>query len=40
LDPSLAIREWVAGRIRPIFLSVSTSVCGMLPLVLFPGAGP
>jgi HAE1 family hydrophobic/amphiphilic exporter-1 len=39
MDPSLAIRESVAGRIRPIFMSVSTSVCGMLPLVLFPGAG-
>jgi len=25
--------------VRPIFMSVSTSVCGMLPLVLFPGAG-
>jgi HAE1 family hydrophobic/amphiphilic exporter-1 len=25
--------------IRPIFMSVSTSVCGMLPLILFPGAG-
>ena len=24
---------------RPIFMSVTTSVCGMLPLVLFPGAG-
>ena len=24
---------------RPIFMSVSTSVLGMLPLVLFPGAG-
>lgn len=34
-----AIREAVKNRIRPIFMSVSTSVCGMLPLVLFPGAG-
>ena len=34
-----AIRESVRTRIRPIFMSVSTSVCGMLPLVLFPGAG-
>ncbi len=34
-----AIREAVGNRIRPIFMSVSTSVCGMLPLVLFPGAG-
>ena len=37
--PNLAIREAVANRMRPIFMSVSTSVCGMLPLVLFPGAG-
>jgi len=29
----------VGNRVRPIFMSVSTSVCGMLPLVLFPGAG-
>jgi len=29
----------VRNRMRPIFMSVSTSVCGMLPLVLFPGAG-
>jgi len=34
-----AIRESVSNRIRPIFMSVSTSVMGMLPLVLFPGAG-
>ncbi|MFQ5525691.1 MAG: efflux RND transporter permease subunit [Thermoanaerobaculia bacterium] len=34
-----AIRDAVANRIRPIFMSVSTSVCGMLPLILFPGAG-
>ncbi|HET9481513.1 MAG TPA: efflux RND transporter permease subunit [Candidatus Polarisedimenticolia bacterium] len=34
-----AIRESVSNRIRPIFMSVSTSVVGMLPLVLFPGAG-
>ena len=34
-----AIRESVQTRIRPIFMSVSTSVLGMMPLVLFPGAG-
>ncbi len=34
-----AIRESVRTRVRPIFMSVSTSVFGMLPLVLFPGAG-
>ena len=39
MAPREAIRESVANRMRPIFMSVSTSVCGMLPLVLFPGAG-
>ena len=39
MAPTDAIRESTRGRIRPIFMSVSTSLCGMLPLVLFPGAG-
>ncbi len=39
LEPREAIREAVRNRIRPIFMSVSTSVFGMLPLILFPGAG-
>jgi HAE1 family hydrophobic/amphiphilic exporter-1 len=34
-----AILEATRNRIRPIFMSTLTSVCGMLPLVLFPGAG-
>ena len=34
-----AIRESVRTRIRPIFMSVGTSVLGMMPSVLFPGAG-
>jgi len=34
-----AIREATRIRVRPIFMSVGTSICGMLPLVLFPGAG-
>ncbi|USN99330.1 MAG: efflux RND transporter permease subunit [Phycisphaeraceae bacterium] len=34
-----AVRESVRTRIRPIFMSVLTSVGGMLPLVLYPGAG-
>ena len=34
-----AIRDAVASRVRPIFMSVITSIFGMLPLVLFPGAG-
>jgi HAE1 family hydrophobic/amphiphilic exporter-1 len=37
--PRDAIRQSVRTRIRPIFMSALTSVMGMLPLVLFPGAG-
>ena len=39
LEPREAISESVRTRIRPIFMSALTSVMGMLPLVLFPGAG-
>ncbi|HKZ53794.1 MAG TPA: efflux RND transporter permease subunit [Candidatus Acidoferrales bacterium] len=39
LSPRDAIRESVSNRIRPIFMTVGTTVFGMLPLVLFPGAG-
>ncbi len=34
-----AIVEATRNRVRPIFMSTLTSVCGMLPLVLIPGAG-
>jgi HAE1 family hydrophobic/amphiphilic exporter-1 len=34
-----AIQESVRTRIRPIYMSAITSVFGMLPLVLTPGAG-
>lgn len=34
-----ALLEATRNRIRPIFMSTLTSVFGMLPLVLFPGAG-
>ncbi|HXV75939.1 MAG TPA: efflux RND transporter permease subunit [Candidatus Polarisedimenticolaceae bacterium] len=34
-----AIPEAVRTRVRPIFMSTATSIFGMLPLVLFPGAG-
>lgn len=34
-----AITESVRSRIRPIYMSSITTVFGMLPLVLFPGAG-
>ncbi len=34
-----AIIEATRSRIRPIFMSTLTSIFGMMPLVLFPGAG-
>ncbi len=34
-----AIREATNNRIRPIFMSTLTSIFGMFPLVVFPGAG-
>ena len=34
-----AVTESVRGRIRPIFMSTMTTVLGMMPLVLLPGAG-
>lgn len=34
-----AIAEATRNRIRPIFMSTLTSIFGMLPLVVFPGAG-
>jgi HAE1 family hydrophobic/amphiphilic exporter-1 len=39
MAPKDAIPEAVRTRVRPIFMSTATSVFGMLPLVLFPGAG-
>lgn len=39
MTPTDAILEATRNRIRPIFMSTLTSVFGMLPLVLFPGAG-
>ncbi|MEM9064369.1 MAG: efflux RND transporter permease subunit [Planctomycetota bacterium] len=39
LAPADAIAMSVKTRIRPIMMSSMTSVGGMLPLVLFPGAG-
>ena len=39
MDPRKAIRESTRNRIRPIFMSVLTSVFGMLPLVIFAGTG-
>jgi HAE1 family hydrophobic/amphiphilic exporter-1 len=37
--PREAIVESVRTRIRPIFMTTVTTVLGLLPLVLFPGAG-
>lgn len=34
-----AIKEAVRIRIRPIYMSTTTSIFGMVPLVFFPGAG-
>ncbi|MCH7224990.1 efflux RND transporter permease subunit [Haloferula sp. A504] len=39
LDPQSAVVESVRSRVRPILMSTLTSVGGMLPLVLMPGAG-
>jgi HAE1 family hydrophobic/amphiphilic exporter-1 len=39
MESHAALRESVRTRVRPISMSVGTSVFGMLPLVLFPGAG-
>ncbi len=34
-----AVREAVAARLRPIAMSTITTICGLAPLVLIPGAG-
>lgn len=39
MSPREAVPESVRTRIRPIFITTSTTVLGLLPLVLFPGAG-
>ncbi|HEV8034872.1 efflux RND transporter permease subunit [Yoonia sp.] len=39
MEPVDAIEEATRNRIRPIFMSTLTSIMGMLPLVIFPGAG-
>jgi len=39
MDAQMAIKEAVRIRIRPIFMSTTTSIFGMVPLVFFPGAG-
>jgi len=39
LEPTEAILEAVRSRVRPIFMTTLTTVLGLLPLVLVPGAG-
>ena len=39
MESGAAIIEATRNRIRPIFMSTLTSILGMLPLVVFPGAG-
>jgi HAE1 family hydrophobic/amphiphilic exporter-1 len=39
MGPQRAILESVRSRIRPIFMTTLTSVGGITPLVVFPGAG-
>ena len=39
LSPVDAVRSSVQSRIRPIFMTTITTVLGLLPLVMFPGAG-
>jgi HAE1 family hydrophobic/amphiphilic exporter-1 len=38
-EATAAILEAVRSRVRPIFMTTFTTVLGLLPLVLFPGAG-
>jgi HAE1 family hydrophobic/amphiphilic exporter-1 len=39
IEPAEAVLEAVRSRVRPIFMTTLTTVLGLLPLVLFPGAG-
>jgi HAE1 family hydrophobic/amphiphilic exporter-1 len=39
MDYREAVLESTRSRLRPIYMSAITSICGMLPLVLIPGAG-
>ncbi|MEK9924868.1 MAG: efflux RND transporter permease subunit, partial [Alphaproteobacteria bacterium] len=39
MDVGEAIIEATRNRIRPIFMSTMTSLFGLVPLVIFPGAG-
>lgn len=39
MNPVEAVREAVEARLRPIAMSTITTLCGLAPLVLIPGAG-
>ena len=39
MDASAAVKEAVEARLRPIAMSTITTICGLAPLVLIPGAG-
>lgn len=39
MSPRQAVPESVKTRIRPIFITTNTTILGLLPLVVFPGAG-
>ena len=39
MEPAESILEAIRTRIRPIFMTTTTTVFGLAPLVLFPGAG-
>jgi multidrug efflux pump subunit AcrB len=39
MDPVAAVQEAVEARLRPIAMSTITTLCGLAPLVLIPGAG-
>jgi multidrug efflux pump subunit AcrB len=39
MDPRDAVAEAVEARLRPIAMSTITTLCGLAPLVLIPGAG-
>ena len=39
MDISEAVIEATRNRVRPIFMSTLTSLFGLVPLVIFPGAG-
>ena len=39
MDYSEAVLDSTRSRVRPIFMSATTSIFGMLPLVLIKGAG-